>query len=162
MPYFLMPFSIISSGMNILRVSTRVFSIRSRTVILPDAPLRQIISFYLSYIPLLSARGGASRNDGEATILIHLSLSGSRCCLPHRYDDLAARLAERKGTVAQTLCLLHNPVLILQILWLENSAHSSRQDTHRTSPCRAVSPECLHGYCGRCRHPSHHEAGNRA
>ena len=30
MPYFLMPSPIISSGMNILRVSTRVFSIRSR------------------------------------------------------------------------------------------------------------------------------------
>ena len=30
MPYFLMPSPIISSGINILRVSTRVFSIRSR------------------------------------------------------------------------------------------------------------------------------------
>ena len=60
-------------------------------------------------------------DDGEAAVFIHYP---NQCLDAARLIDvmtLAARLAERKGTVAQTLCLLHNPhILILQILGLEN------------------------------------------
>ena len=60
-------------------------------------------------------------NDGEATILIHYPYQSLNAACLIDMMTLAARLAERKGTVAQTLCLLHNPhVLILQILRLEN------------------------------------------
>ena len=97
-------------------------------VILPDieryAPLRQIISLYLSYIPLLlltQEREVHLWNDGEAAVLIHDPYQSLDAACLIDVMTLAARLAERKGTVAQTLCLLHNPhVLILQILRLEN------------------------------------------
>ena len=82
------------------------------------APLRQVISLYLSHISALfltQKREVHLWDDGEAAILIHYPYQGLGAARLIDMMTLAARLAERKGTVAQTLCLLHNPhVLILQ------------------------------------------------